>query len=124
MTDNTIFLKENIEKLIEIEKEEENYKNIFSNLKKEKDKINANVINFMEKNNITDKDIIFGDKKIKYATSKLQDNITKKLIYERLKIYLKDDIEANNATNFIYADRNVSEKNYLKISEIKNKKNI
>jgi len=124
MSDNTIFLKENIEKLIEIEKQEENYKNIFSNLKKEKDKINTNVISFMEKNNITDKDIIFGDKKIKYTTSKLQDNITKKLIYERLKIYLKDDVEANNATNFIYADRNVSEKNYLKISEIKNKKNI
>ena len=122
MSDNTIFLKENIQKLIDLEKEEEKYKNIFSNIKKEKEILNSNVINFMQKNNITEKDIIFGDKKIKYSTLKVQDNITKKLIYERLKIFLKDDVSANNATNFIYSDRNISEKNYLKISDIKIKK--
>jgi hypothetical protein len=122
MSDNTIFLKEHIQKLIDLEKEEEKYKNIFSNIKKEKEILNSNVINFMQKNNITEKDIIFGDKKIKYSTLKVQDNITKKLIYERLKIFLKDDVSANNATNFIYSDRNISEKNYLKISDIKIKK--
>jgi hypothetical protein len=119
MSDSNNFLKDNISKLIELEKEEEKYKNIFSNIKKEKEALNTNVIQFMQKNNITDKDIIFGDKKIKFATSKVQDGITKKLIYDRLKIYLKDDVEANNATNFIYSDRNISEKNYLKISETK-----
>ena len=119
MSDNTIFLKENIQKLIDLDKEEEKYKNIFSNIKKEKESLNTNIINFMKKNNITEKDIIFGDKKIKYSTLKVQDNITKKLIYDRLKIFLKDDVIANNATHFIYSDRNVSEKNFLKISEIK-----
>ena len=68
---------------------------------------------------VREQDIIFGDKKIKYSTLKVQDNITKKLIYDRLKIFLKDDVIANNATHFIYSDRNVSEKNFLKISEIK-----
>ena len=119
MSDNTSFLKENISKILELEKEEEKYKDIFSNIKKEKELLNTNVMSFMQKNNIMDKDIIFGDKKIKYSISKVQDSVTKKLIYERLKIYLKDDVEANNATNFIYSDRNISEKNYLKISDIK-----
>ena len=51
----------------------------------------------------------------------IQDTITKKLINDRLKIFLKDDIMAANATNFIYSERNKTTKNYLKISDIKNK---
>ena len=114
-------LKVYIEKLIEIQKEEDKYKDIFANLKKEKDNINQYLMDFMDKNNIKDKDIIFGDKKIKYSSMKVQENITKKLIQERLKIFLKNDVLASNATNFIYSDRNNTQKNYLKISDIKNK---
>jgi hypothetical protein len=112
-------LKAYIEKLVEIQKEEEKYKEIFANIKKQKDIINSTIIDFMEQNNIKDKDIIFGDKKIKYATTKVQDTITKKLINDRLKIFLKDENLALNATNFIYADRNNSQKIFLKITDIK-----
>jgi len=112
-------LKEYIHKLIEIEKEEKKYKTLFSNLKKEKDTLNNLIINFMETNKITDKDIIFGEKKIKYTKTKVQDSITKKLIEDRLKIFLKSEQTAKEATNFIYADRNSSQKTFLKISDIK-----
>jgi hypothetical protein len=112
-------LKEYINKLIEIEKEEEKYKTLFSNLKKEKDTLNNLIINFMESNKITDKDIIFGDKKIKYTKTKIQDSITKKLIEDRLKIFLKSEQTAKEATNFIYSDRNSSQKTFLKIVDIK-----
>jgi hypothetical protein len=112
-------LKEYISKLIEIEKEEEKYKIIFSNFKQEKETLNNLIISFMENNKITEKDIIFGDKKIKYSKTKIQDSITKKLIEDRLKIFLQSEKSAKEATNFIYADRNSTEKKFLKISDIK-----
>ena len=115
------FLKEYIQKLVEIEKEEDKYKNIFANIKKEKESLNNNIINFLQKNNITEKDIIFGDKKIKYSLLKVQENITKKLINDRLKIFLKSEKMANDATEFIYNERNSNQKPTIKISNIKNK---
>ena len=117
---STNVLKENVEKLIELENEEEKYKNIFSNIKKEKEIVNSNIMNYLEKNNLVHKDIIFGDRKIKYTTSNISENITKKLIFDRLKIFLKDEKTANDAVNFIYSDRTSTKKNTLKI--IKEKK--
>jgi hypothetical protein len=113
-----INLKENVKKLVELNNEEEKYKNICLNIKKQKEELNTSIMAYMEKNNATNKDIIFGDKKIKYSSSNIQDSVTKKLINDRLKIFLKDDVLANNATNFIYSDRNSSKKSFLKISDI------
>lgn len=120
MSDKNI-LKEYIEKLVEIEKEETKYKNIYNDLKKNKDMINNNIINYLEKNSITDKDIIFGNKKIKYSLMKTQDSITKKLILERLKKYFNNDMKATEITNYIYSDRNSNQKPIIKISNIKDK---
>ena len=112
-------LKDYIEKLIELENEEEKYKTIFTNIKKEKENLNNTIMNYMEKNNITQKDIIYGNKKIKYTTNNIIENITKKLIFERLKIFLKDEKMANEATNFIYSERTSTKKNTLKIIDKK-----
>ena len=114
-------LKEYVEKLFELENEEEKYKNIFSNIKKEKEILNSNIMNYLEKNNLTHKDIIFGNKKIKYTSSNISENITKKLIFERLKIFLKDERIANEAVNFIYSNRESTKKNLLKIVTNKDK---
>jgi hypothetical protein len=116
-------LKEHVERLIALENEEEKYKNIFLKIKQEKETLNDNIMNYMEQNNVTHKDIIFGDKKIKYTTNNISENITKKLILERLKIFLKDEKIANDATNFIYSDRTSTQKHTLKITNIKEKKN-
>ena len=115
-------LKTQIEELIQLEKEEEKYKNIFANFKKKKEALNENIIQFITANNIAEKDIIFGDKKIKYTSNKVQDGITKKLIFDRLNIFLKNEEHAKNATSFIYSDRNSSQKFSLKISNIKSNK--
>ena len=114
-------LKEYIEKLISLENQELKYKTEMNNIKKEKENISNSILNYMEKNNITDKEIIYGNNKIKYSSTKIQDNITKKLIFERLKIFLKNENLATEATNFIYSDRNSIQKNYIKVSDIKNK---
>lgn len=114
-------LKDNIEKLIEIENEEQKIKKYMISLKEKKESLNDSIITFIEENNYQDKDIIFGDKKIKYVVSKSQDGITKKLILEKLTIFLKNSEIAENATKFIYSERNTTAKSILKIMDLKAK---
>jgi len=114
-------LKDNIEKLIEIENEEQKIKKYMTSLKEKKESLNDSIITFIEENNYQDKDIIFGDKKIKYAVSKSHDGITKKLILEKLTIFLKSSEMAQNATKFIYSERNTTAKSILKIMDLKAK---
>lgn len=117
-----INLKNYVQKLIDLENEEERYKNMMTQLKKEKDTISNTIMDFMERNKIENKDIIFGDSKIKYVKNKVQDGITKKLIQERLKLFLKNEQLALQATEFIYSDRNTNIKKTLKIMSAENKK--
>ena len=112
-------LKDYIEKLVSLENQEIKFKSELDNIKKEKETVSNTIINYMEKNNITDKDIMYGSSKIKYSTTKIQDNITKKLIFEKLKIFLKSENLATEATTFIYSDRNNNIKKSLKITNNK-----
>ena len=112
-------LKLFISEFITLDKDESIYKDKIKNLKNKKEKIHDNIVNYMSNNDILDKEIIFENNKIKCASSKITESITKKLILERLKLFLKDENLANQATNFIYSDRNSTQKLSLKISNIK-----
>jgi len=112
-------LKDYINKLLEVEKEENKLKDYANELKEKKAKLNTLIIDFMEKNSITDKDIILGDKKIKYSLTKSQENITKGLLFEKLKVFLKSEDASKEAVQFIYNDRNVTMKPSIKIIDIK-----
>jgi hypothetical protein len=121
-------LKTYINKLLELEKEEEKIKAISSNLRKEKENVSSYIMDFMSKNQITDKDIIFGNKKIKYTASSPQEGITKGLLLAKLTEFLKtkfsDGAEskaeetAQEAIKYIYSSRDRVEKNYLQISNM------
>jgi hypothetical protein len=117
-------LKEYVKKLIEYEDLEEKYKIKLNDIKKEKDKINNYLISYLEENNITDKDIIFENKKIKYSSQNITENITKKLILEKLTLFLGNHETAIQALNFIYNDRDKNTKKYIKITNIKNESNL
>jgi seryl-tRNA synthetase len=112
-------LKQFINDFITLNKEEEMYKEKMKNLKNKKDKIHDTIINYMSNNDILDKEIIFENNKIKCGSSKTTESITKKLIFERLKQFLKDENLATQATNHIYSDRNSSQKLVLKILDLK-----
>ena len=112
-------LKQFINDFITLNKEEEIYKEKMKNLKTKKDKIHDTIINYMSNNDILDKEIIFENNKIKCGSSKTTESITKKLIFERLKQFLKDENLATQATNYIYSDRNSSQKLILKILDLK-----
>jgi hypothetical protein len=113
--------KKNIKKIIDLENEEKKIKDMLSKIKEEKDNLNDNLILFMESNNITNKDIIYGDKKIKYIRTKNTEGITKKLLFDKLRQYLSSDKTATEAVEFIYSDRKSDYKTTIKITDIKNK---
>ena len=118
MTDKTQ-LKAFITDFISLNNEEEIMKTKIKNLKMKKDKAHDEIVNYMSNNDILDKEIIFEQNKIKCASSKITDSISKKLIFERLKIFLKDENVANQATTFIYSNRNSTQKISLKVINIK-----
>jgi hypothetical protein len=113
--------KKNIKRIIDLENEEKQLKDTLNRIKEQKDKLNDNLISFMETNNITTKDIIYGDKKIKYIRTKNTEGITKKLIYEKLKNYFQSDKSATEAIEYIYKDRQSEYKTTIKITDVKNK---
>ena len=113
--------KRNIKKIIDLENEEKGLKDTLNRIKEQKDKLNDNLVSFMETNNITTKDIIYGDKKIKYIRTKNTEGITKKLIYEKLRNYFQSDKSASEATEYIYKDRSSEYKTSIKITDVKNK---
>lgn len=118
MTDKTQ-LKTFITDFISLNNDEEILKTKLKNLKMKKDKIHDVIINYMSNNDILDKEIIFEQNKIKCSSSKTTESISKKLILERLKIFLKDENIATQATTYIYSDRNSTQKLSLKVSNIK-----
>ncbi len=105
--------------IISLENEEEILKEKMKNLKMKKDKAHDIYINYMSNNDILDKEILFGQYKIKCSSSKIIESISKKRITEQLKIFLKDENLANQATACIYNDRNSTQKISLKIINIK-----
>jgi len=109
-------LKSAVQKLIELDEEEQRYKNLLNEIKDKKEEISDIVMNMIVTNNIQEKDIILGEKKVKYTTSRTQENITKKLINDKLEQYFNDKKKAYEATQFIYDNRNVITKNLLKIT--------
>jgi hypothetical protein len=109
-------LKTYVQKLIELEDEEAKYKTILNEIKDKKEEVSEILMNFMVSNQIQDKDIILAGKKVKYSTSRTQESITKKLILDKLTLFLKDEKQAESATQFIYDQRNTVTKNFLKIS--------
>ena len=112
-------LKHNLTLYLKLKDEENELKSKINKLKSKSDDIHDSILNYMNEKEILDKELIFDKRKIKCTQSKISESITKKLILERLKLFLKDENLANQATNFIYSDRNSSQKLSLKISNIK-----
>ncbi len=99
------------------EMEEKNLKTKLSDIKKNKDGVEALIINYMQSNQIQDKDIHIGDHVLKYAETKTTEGITKKLIMERLTEYFNgNEEEATKVTDFIYSNRTSSSKPVLKLN--------
>ncbi len=113
--------KSAIKEWYQIELKEKEYKAKLSDLKKNKDGVETLIIQYMQSNNIQDKDIHIGEHVLKYGESKSTEGITKKLIVERLTEYFNGNTEeANKVTDFIYSNRSSTSKPVLKLNIGKN----
>lgn len=109
--------KSAIKEWYQIELKEKEYKAKLSDLKKNKDGVETLIIQYMQSNNIQDKDIHIGEHVLKYGESKSTEGITKKLILDRLTEYFNGNAEeANKVTDFIYSNRSSTSKPVLKLN--------
>jgi len=119
-----IKIQDYLQKLVNINIEEEKYKNELKVLKEKKENLSNVVISYMEKNNILNKNLQYSNNVIKYKEESNIDSITKKLIQIRLTDFLKNEKQAIDATNYIYSNRNRTTKRSINITHLKINKNI
>jgi hypothetical protein len=113
--------KTQIQQLLEYEKIEEDYKSKLKKIKEQKEKLEQELIQYIEENQYQETNFVYQNKNIKYATQKTQETITKKLIHERLTLFFQNEKKAEDAVFFIYTDREVKKKPILRINDIKTK---
>ena len=112
-------LKTHIQEYLRLKKIENEYKQEINKLKNSYDMIENNIISYMNQNDYLDKEIIFEKNKLKCSNVKTTETITKKYLFDKLKVFLKNEEAANQAVQFIYDERKISNKMSLKISDIK-----
>lgn len=99
-------------KMDELKKEKEKYE-------LERNKIQDNVLSFMENNKLENDEIVISDGKLKYFNSKSSTSISRKYIEQRLKEYFKNEDKAKDVAEFIYSGREVKYTAVLKRSRNK-----
>ncbi len=116
-SNNVELFKKNVKKFMEINEQEEKIKEKMKELKNEKDGLENFILNFMEQNKITDRDIDVGDFKLKYSQNKKTESVTKKLILERLQQYFNgNEQKAKELLDFIYQERTSEMISSIKLS--------
>lgn len=112
-------LKNNLLQLLQINNTINEYKNELDGLKKKKDNLEKNLIIYMENNDMTNKNIIVNDQKIKYNTTKNYETFSKKYLLNKISIFLKDENVANELVNYLYNNREIKESKSIKITQSK-----
>jgi hypothetical protein len=93
---------------------------LLKNIRSQKTKLSSYITKYIEQNNIQSKDINLSDGKIKYYISKSQSSMSRKYIEERLAIYFKDIDKARDCTEFLYANREYTERGSIRRTKYKN----
>ena len=106
--------KTNIKHWVDLDNKQKELRKKALQFGKEKDKIQAGIIDYMSANKLEDKDLIISDGKLKYSYSKTSESISKGYIEQKLAIFLKNPQVAKEATEFIYSSRTTKKKATLK----------
>ena len=114
-------LKNAIQKYVEIDNKMNKIKELNKSLKKERDNVDKFILNYMNENNMQNKNIILSDGKLRYVTTKTSESITKKYIQAKLTEFFNAKEKAKEVTNYIYDTRNQTENVQLKRSINKKK---
>ena len=90
-------------------------------LKDKSKKLETTLVNYMEHNNLNNKKIVVENKSIECQTSKRSEPVSKDFIFKKLEELL-DKTKAEKIVDYIYSNRQVTNKLVLKRKEIKSKK--
>ena len=111
LVENWLSLDDDIKKLSKVIKE----------LRQKKNKLTPDIIKFMESNEIEDCNT--GDGLLKHSVSYVKKPLSKKLLQDKLTIFLKNSQKGEEATKFIYENRDMEKRSALKRTVKKVKKN-
>jgi hypothetical protein len=107
--------KNGIGKWVTLDNEQTKLNARVSEIRKEKKNVENFVVNYMEANDMTNKNILINGGKLKYEVSTTKESITKKYILSKLTDYFKNEKKAEEVTNYLYDSRSsTSEKVSLK----------
>ena len=91
-------------------------------IKKQKNKLSSSILSYMANNGIQNKDINVSDGKLRYHAAKRQSAVSRKHIVNSLAMFFKGDYaKAQEATEFIYNNRESTERVLLKRTVRKSK---
>ena len=106
--------KLSIKKWVDIDNKQKKLREVSSNLRKDKDKYQEYILDYMSNNNIKNKNILINDGKLCYSETKTTQTITKKYIIDKLTTYFKSSKKANDIADLLYDNREVKKKSVLK----------
>ena len=106
--------KLSIKKWVEIDDKQKKVREVASNLRKEKDKYQEYILDYMSGNNMKNKNIIINGGKISYSESKSTQSVSKKYIIDKLTPYFNNAAKAEEIANLLFNNREVKTKSVLK----------
>ena len=106
--------KLSIKRWVEIDNKLKKVKELTSSLKKDKDKYQEYILDYMSNNNIKNKNILINDGKLSYSETKTTQSISKKYIIDKLTPYFKSKDKATKIADLLYNNREVKFKSSLK----------
>jgi hypothetical protein len=83
-------LKNNLKNFSELNSKIQSIENTLNTLKEERTSLENNILSILENNNLTDKDIRFGDTKFQYHISEKKDTFTQQFIKNNLMSFFKE----------------------------------
>ena len=106
--------KTSIKKWVQIDNKQKDIRLLSSSLKKEKDKLQMFITEYMENNNMQKKNILLNDGKLQYSTSKSTKPISKKYIIDKLTPYFNSKDKATEIADLLYENRETTFKSTIK----------
>ena len=95
------------------------YQNKIQLLKDKSQKLETTLVNYMEHNGLNNKKIIIDDKTVECQTSKKSAPLSKDYIHKKLEEILNDREKAVRTVDYIYDNREVTNKLILKRKNVK-----
>ena len=105
--------KNAVNKWVEIDNKQKKLKELMNSLKKDKEKYQEYMLDYMSDNNMKKKNIIINGGKLCYNETKNLQPLNKKYIIEQLSKYHKNTSRAEEITNYLY-NREIKIKSVIK----------